>query len=996
MKKVSLLVGTVLFAGITAFGQNQIGSGANNIEEEYVLEEAAAGTAVMTNRKAKVSKSGSLAAPGQVFVSENFSSGKIPSNWTVKTNSSQAGGWVWTDKGSQGQYSGKASARNWTILSTTASNGFMILDGDNMNPGASTSFSTVDAYVEIPLPSLASVKAISMEFQHFWRPFSNVEMYVLTTKNGTTWDTVKVDHSVPVNGLSSTHFGYANGGAYLEKISLSKALAGGTSPKVRIHWGGSSHYYWQIDDIKIVEGEYNDIDMAQGWARPLSDTTRLNYGDYYSQIPLKQASKTEMGFSATYVNSGSAVQPNARVNLKISGPSGYTDSGVSSPRTLSYLATDSNSIPRTDYKLNAGLGMYNADLYPTSDCTLTNNDLDTIGYDIEVTDSVFARYTSNPANSGAVYYNPANVSQYEAATYFELVEMDTISSVSFWMPSANVRRPNKPGLLQVHVYRTIGLGASGVQQIQTAPLFSSAKVKISDIKIPTTGGWVTMAVKRNTAGVADTVNPGGLIASFIADQFFGTDTIMLSFDGRDGWQSHNFLRQEQAGTWGNWGYTSNKNFIRLNSKPNFCPTLDGSVAATATTACGNTDGSASVTDPTKGKSPYRYAWNTPGNPSNKTITNLPSGIYQVTITDANGCAQVENVNVSDAGAPIITDKSNTPTTCAGKGQGGIEFTLTPGSSGPGYTFVWLDNKGDTVKIGGNVTSINEKLAGVEAGTYTVQVLDKGTPPCLQTKKYTIAGPTGVLTVTTSSVIDATCNGDKDGSVTISPAGGTGTVTISWPSGGSAATESGLAAGAVIVTLTDANSCKYNETYTVAEPPAVVINTGSVIENNGSGNVTIIPGTIGGNPGYSHIWTNSAGVTCDASSGTGQITIGAGQAAKQQSKGTYTVNVQDVNGCKGNRDYILNQTVLGLGSFGTNYELKIFPNPNNGSFKVSMSNVEEGNYSLEVKNMLGQVVYSESFDVSGNYNNTIELAVTGVYFLNISNGVDTESYKVVVE
>ena len=48
-----------------------------------------------------------------------------------------------------------------------------------------------------------------MEFQHFWRPFSNVEMYVLTTKNGTTWDTVKVDHSVPVNGLSSTHFGYA-------------------------------------------------------------------------------------------------------------------------------------------------------------------------------------------------------------------------------------------------------------------------------------------------------------------------------------------------------------------------------------------------------------------------------------------------------------------------------------------------------------------------------------------------------------------------------------------------------------------------------------------------------------------------------------------------------------------------------------------------------------------------------------------------------------------
>ena len=54
MKKVSLLVGTVLFAGITAFGQNQIGSGANNIEEEYVLGEV---SNVQTG-KAKISNQG--------------------------------------------------------------------------------------------------------------------------------------------------------------------------------------------------------------------------------------------------------------------------------------------------------------------------------------------------------------------------------------------------------------------------------------------------------------------------------------------------------------------------------------------------------------------------------------------------------------------------------------------------------------------------------------------------------------------------------------------------------------------------------------------------------------------------------------------------------------------------------------------------------------------------------------------------------------------------
>src|SRR5690606_41792518 len=79
-----------------------------------------------------------------------------------------------------------------------------------------------------------------------------------------------------------------------------------------------------------------------------------------------------------------------------------------------------------------------------------------------------------------------------------------------------------------------------------------------------------------------------------------------------------------------------------------------------------------------------------------------------------------------------------------------------------------------------------------------------------TKKFTITQPTA-LTATTSQV-NVSCNSGSNGSASVTVSGGTAPYTYSWsPSGGTAATATGLTAGTYTVTVTDGNLCTITKT-----------------------------------------------------------------------------------------------------------------------------------------------------------------------------------------
>ncbi|MFM2267601.1 MAG: hypothetical protein RL757_1042 [Bacteroidota bacterium] len=69
-------------------------------------------------------------------------------------------------------------------------------------------------------------------------------------------------------------------------------------------------------------------------------------------------------------------------------------------------------------------------------------------------------------------------------------------------------------------------------------------------------------------------------------------------------------------------------------------------------------------------------------------------------------------------------------------------------------------------------------------------------------------------------------------------------------------------------------------------------------------------------------------------------------------------------------------------------LKVYPNPSQGLFLIDIESIETGNLSIEVSNLLGQVIYQSKKEKVGNkFSAQIDLAnaAKGVYLLNIKIG-----------
>lgn len=297
------------------------------------------------------------------------------------------------------------------------------------------------------------------------------------------------------------------------------------------------------------------------------------------------------------------------------------------------------------------------------------------------------------------------------------------------------------------------------------------------------------------------------------------------------------------------------------------PVLDGTTSTTSVSCFGGSNGIASVTA-TGGAGGYTYSW-APSGGTAATASGLTAGTYSVTITDANACSKtITGIVVGGpAAALIVTPVAQTNILCNGSATGSATVTSTGGTGT--HTYLWSPTGGTAATA-----------TGLTAGTYTVTVKDANL--CQTTQSFTIIEP-AALTASASAQTNVACNGGTTGSATVSATGGTGSYTYSWsPSGGTAATASGLTAGTYTVTVTDANLCFTTQSFTITQPPVLSATTAATSVScfggsNGTASVTVS----GGTPGYTYAWAplggNSATIT--------------GRPA-----GTYTCTITDANGC----------------------------------------------------------------------------------------------------
>jgi len=125
-----------------------------------------------------------------------------------------------------------------------------------------------------------------------------------------------------------------------------------------------------------------------------------------------------------------------------------------------------------------------------------------------------------------------------------------------------------------------------------------------------------------------------------------------------------------------------------------------------------------------GTAPYEYDWS--HGYTEEDPTNLPTGDYQFTVTDANGCTwNSPLVTVNEPNAIVLYE---TITGIApGQSTGSIEVDLNGGL--PPYQFYW-DNG-----------AISQNIHNVSAGTYCLTVMDAY--DCTVTQCYEIAEMTSV-------------------------------------------------------------------------------------------------------------------------------------------------------------------------------------------------------------------------------------------------------------
>ena len=329
-----------------------------------------------------------------------------------------------------------------------------------------------------------------------------------------------------------------------------------------------------------------------------------------------------------------------------------------------------------------------------------------------------------------------------------------------------------------------------------------------------------------------------------------------------------------------------------------------------TTCFGDNNGSVTAT-PSGGTPNYTYSW-MPGSATTASISSLTAGTYTLTLLDNLGCTAIKTVAISQ---PTLLSASilKTDETCNYLNNGTAAVTLSGGTPGSGYTYLWQP---------GALTS--NTISGLSAGTYTATGTDsKG---CIATALAIITEP-ATLAVNFSGQVNVSCFGGSDGTVSSVPSGGTANYTYSWAPGGSTtANRSNLAAGTHTLTITDSKGCTATNTVLITEPTllsASTTNINEICSYSTNASATAIP--LGGTPAYTYSWQPGFQTTVTK---TGL------------SSGTYTVTVKDSKGCIATAlATITGPPVLAINFTGqTNVSCK---DGNNGSVTASPSGGTSG-------------------------------------------------------
>ena len=324
--------------------------------------------------------------------------------------------------------------------------------------------------------------------------------------------------------------------------------------------------------------------------------------------------------------------------------------------------------------------------------------------------------------------------------------------------------------------------------------------------------------------------------------------------------------------------------------------------------------------------------------NNTDITNITAGMYYLEITDSNGCAYIDTIEISQPSSLSIDLNLSTNASCFDSCNGTLNITASGGDSA--YNYMWSGPNGfissdsnltnlcngiyiitiddgittltdtfniyqpqemisnlllDSIPCHNSMTQAEINVWGgtqpltynwsngdstyttnINAGNHSIIVTDQN--GCSINKSFSLTNPDSIITTTTSSEID--CFGGNNGMVTISiTSGGSANYLFSSDNGityQNSNTFNNLSVGNYTFLISDANGCLGSAYADVIEPDQIISTTSSIdVSCYGYCNGSVSATAVGGSPPYSFSWTNGTNNLC---------------------AGFYNVTITDDNGC----------------------------------------------------------------------------------------------------
>ena len=358
---------------------------------------------------------------------------------------------------------------------------------------------------------------------------------------------------------------------------------------------------------------------------------------------------------------------------------------------------------------------------------------------------------------------------------------------------------------------------------------------------------------------------------------------------------------------------------------------------------GAVDGIINTTLISGGQAPYSFFWIGPNGFTSisQNLTNLNTGTYTLTITDANGCETVQSTVINEPGCNVSISLNTTQPLCFNY-SGNITWTNSGGS--PSYYNVITDLN---IPLQVDDSYSSSGTYSLPAGNYALQVTDQY--GCSDLENIEIIEPEILLGNYITS--ETSCFGGSDGTISVSPTGGTSPYFINY--GG--LNPNLLSAGVYSFILTDNNGCPSAPaliSYQISEPDDIVVSLSSTtpVDCFGGSNGTATVTAVGGTMPYSYSWSPSGDNT---------------STADNLSSGTHYVTITDANGCSpSSGSFAVNITQPTLALIAT-----ITP--------INISCYGENDGSATVNPTGGTAPYSY-FWSNGQITNQINTLVAGTY------------------